>query len=601
MPATNIQLVGLDFDTIKQNLITFLQNQSIFSDYNFTGSGLNVLLDVLAYNTGYLGYYLNMVANESFLDSAKLRESVVSIAKQLGYLPQSRHAAEAIINLIISPPNNSNPPATLVIPQNTQFITSVNNVNYTFGTTVDYTVALNTNNNTYALNNVTIVEGLPFTFTFTVDTTIPNQAFVIPNSNVDISTISVRVQNSITDTTITVFNQANDINTIDGTTAVYFLQEVNDEQYQIYFGDGILGQALVNGNLIIVQYTACNADAPNLASTFVAAQPIGGYGNIAITTTQAAFGGAERETIESVRFNAPKSYQVQGRAVTVNDYTQILTTQYPNINSLSIWGGEDNVPPVYGSVFISLQPKVGFTITETIKQFIINTILGPVNVLTVTPVIIDPNYIFLNISSTIKFNPSLTTLSPNAVQAEIIDTINNFSNNEVSKFNTSFYYSSLVSQIDQTDPSIVSNVTSIIMQQRIVPILNQTQAATVNFTTNNSIVPGSIISSNFVSNALGFSVLPGDVHGLNDDGNGNIQIFKKSGSNIVVVKANAGTVNYSTGLINITALNPASIVNNVNYIQIFAKPVSPDVLPLGNNIITIDPNAITVNMVTVSS
>jgi hypothetical protein len=603
MAASKLSIAQLDFDGIKQNLIQFLSSQSTFSDYNFTGSALSVLLDVLAYNTHYLGYYLNMVANEMFLDSASLRESVVSLAKQLGYTPTSQTAATAVINFTITPPTNviPPPPAVLVMPINTSFTTSVGGVNYSFITTETYNLNLNTNNNTYTLNGLTIKEGLPFTLTLLVDTSISNQTFVIPNPNVDTSTITVRVQNSTVDTTITVFSPAGDFNEIKGNDNVYFLQEVSNGQYQVYFGDGIVGSALQNGNLVIISYIACNADAPNFASTFTASQPIGGYSNIQITTVSPAGGGAQRESIESVRFHAPLNYQAQDRAVTTQDYATILTKGYPNINSLSIWGGEDNVPPVYGQVFISLQPAVGFTITETAKQAIINNILESNNVLTVTPVIVDPAYIFLNITCLVKYNPSLTTLSSNAVQAEVINTISNFSSADISSFNTTFYFSNLVSQIDLTDSSIVSNVTSIQMQIRIVPTLNLIQSVTINFNQNNPILPNTIYSSNFVSAPLGFAYLSGDIHRFQDDGNGNINIAKQSGANWVVVKASAGTVDYSKGLITITALDPVSIANNVNYIQIFCTPQSPDVAPITNNIITIDPNGVNVTMEAVSS
>ncbi len=601
MAASKLSLVNLDFDSIKQNLIDFLSSQTQFSDYNFTGSALNVLMDTLSYNTHYLGYYLQVVANEMFLDSADLRENVVSLAKQLGYTPGSRVASTAVINFTIIPPNNSNPPATLVVPKNTKFTTSVSNVNYNFVTDQDYTVDLNINNNTYTLNSINIREGLPFTFRFTVDTSIPNQKFVIPNSNVDTGTIQVRVQNSDIDTTISVFNLADDINTIDGTTPVYFLQEVADQQYEVYFGDGIIGQAVQNGNIVIIDYLSCNADAPNFASIFTASSPIGGFGNIQVTTANVSFGGAERESIESVRFNAPKNYQAQDRAVTVDDYITILTRDFPNVDSLSIWGGEDNVPPVYGKVFISLKPKSGFTITETTKQFIIDTILQSRNVLTVIPDIIDPDFIFLNIDTLLKYNPSLTTLSSNLIQSLVITTINNFASQNISKFDKSFKYSNLVTQIDNTENSIQSNVTKIRMQKRIVPALNQTQSVFLDFNSNNPIVPGSISSSRYVSNALGFKFVPGDVHGLRDDGLGNIQIFKQDGTNIVVVKANAGIVNYTLGRISITALNPQLIVDPVDYIKIYCVPQSPDVVPVRNGIIVVDPVDVVVSAITVNS
>lgn len=599
--STNVSLASLDFDSVKQNLITFLQAQTQFQDYNFTGSNLNVLLDVLAFNDTYLATYLNMLASEMFLDSANLRDSVVSIVKELGYVPKSRVSATAVINLLISPPLSPPPPATIVIPQYTQFTASVNNTNYIFVTDVAYTASLNINTNTYTVNNITLKEGIHYRFTYTVNNGSTPQRFIIPNSNVDTSTIQVRIQNSTLDTTVNVFSLAGDITGITGTSNVYFIEEVENEQYQIYFGDGVLGTPLVNGNLVIIDYIVCDADAPNFANQFTVNQPINGYSSVRVTTVTAAYGGNERESIQSVKFNAPKNYETQNRAVTVNDYESILLQNYPNINSLAIWGGEDNVPPVYGKVFISLQPSVGYVITEVAKEAIVNDILQPYNVLTVIPEIIDPQYIFLTFNVTIKYDPSLTTLSAGSIQAEVLSTITNFINNNVNKFNTTFYFSNLIGAIDLTDTSIVSNVTNIQMEQRVIPNFNQIQSFTINFGSNNPIRPGSITSSSFISNALGFNVIAGDTHSFIDDGNGNIEIIKTNGSVSTVVKTNAGTVDYTNGIISITALDPVSIVNNVNYVAVYCVPVSPDVVPSLNYIVTLDPNAITINTVTVSS
>lgn len=594
--ASKLSLTNLDFDGIKQSLIQFLSSQQEFSDYDFTGSGLNVLIDLLSYNTHYLGFYLNMVANEMFLDSADLRDSVVSLAKHLNYTPRSRNAATAVINFDITPPNLSNPPAVLTVEKNTKFTTTVDGTAYSFVTDAAHSVDLSNSDTKYHLTNITLREGTPFTFRYVVDTSIPNQRFVIPNSNVDISTISIRVQNSNTDTTITVFTKADDINEIDGTTPVFFVQEVEDQLYQVYFGDGIIGKSVVNGNVVIIEYLACNADIPNKASLFTAGQTIGGFGSIQVTTVNAAYGGAERETVESVKFAAPKNYEAQNRAVTVSDYKTLLNRDYPNADSLAVWGGEDNVPPVYGKVFISLKPKSGFVITQATKKAVIADVLKKRNVVTVIPEIIDPDYIFLSINSLVKYDPNQTTLSADAIKSLVFNVITNFSDTQISKFSRLFKFSKLVAVIDGTENSITNNATKINIQKRIVPRFGIPQAITVNFNLNNPIVPNSVSSTKFVSYPVGFSVLPGDIHGIDDDGAGTIRIFKQVGAIKQIVKANAGTVNYDLGLISLTDFTPKSIVDGVEYVKIFATPQSLDITPLRNNIITVDPFDVTVNL-----
>lgn len=597
-PNAKFLITELDFDGIKLALKNFLRAQDTFTDYDFDGSGLSILLDTLSFNTHYLAYYLNAIANEMFMDSASLRSSVVSIAKQLGYTPVSRHAATATVNLVIRP-SISNPPAKITIDKFTAFGTVVDGTSYTFLTNQAYSGDLDVTSNTYTVDNVELKEGQGFTFQYTVDLQNSNQRFVIPNSNVDTTTLTVRVQASSTNTAVTVFNLADDVNGIDNTSNVYFLQETEDGQYEVYFGDGVIGSALADQNIVILQYIACNADTPNGATTFTAVSAVGGFTNVSVTTTDNAFGGEERQSTDSIKFEAPKNYQAQNRAVTAQDYATILKRDYPNADSLAIWGGEDNDPPTYGKVFISLKPKSGFVITEATKQAIITDILKPMNVVTVIPEIIDPDYIFVEVNSVVKFDTAKTTLTGDAIKALVLNTINNYNDTDISKFDSYFRFSVLSRDIDNTETSITNNLTTIKAQKRFVPTLDVFQNITLSFNTNNAITPGTITSSKFVvtqDNTYSQAFQAGDVFGFDDDGIGNVRVYKQSGSTKVVVKPIAGSINYATGTISITNFLPHSVVDPSGIIKVSAVPVSNDVITVRNNIIVIDPIDVTVTM-----
>lgn len=591
-----IKLTSLDFDTIKQALIDFLSAQTEFSDYNFAGAGLNVLIDLLAYNDQYMSYFLNMIANEMFLDSADLRENIVSRAKELNYVPGSRNAATAVINCSITP--GSNPASTTVIDKFTKFTTSVDSQNYTFCTLAAQSVALDQTTNKYIANNLTIREGLPFTFQYTVDSTVVGQRFIIPTPNIDLSTLIVSVQENSLTTQVDVYNRASDINVLDNSSLVYFIQEVEDLQYQVYFGNGVLGKALADGNIIILEYLVCNADAPNSADSFLAASAVGGFTNVAITTSVAAFGGAEREDTASIKFHAPKNYEAQGRAVTVSDYKTLLTLNYPNVDAIAVWGGEDNVPPQYGKVFLSLKPKSGFVITEQTKQLVVKDILKQFNIVTIIPEIIDPDYIYLEITSLAKYDANHTTLTADVIKNLVYQTINNFAINEINKFERVFRYSRLCTAIDLTDSSITNNLTTIRMQKKFSPVLNdKSQNFTLAF--NNPILPGSINTTTFTSTLdPTFKFTTGDIYGFQDDSNGVLQIYKLVGSARIVIKKNAGSVNYATGLVKILNMFPHSIIDGSDILKVFCVPQNNDIAPVRNNILIVDPMDIKVSMET---
>jgi hypothetical protein len=589
--SSKFNISALDFDTIKQSLINFLSGQSEFTDFSFSGSGLQAILNLLSYNTSYLAFYLSMVSNEMFLDSASRRENVVSLAKEIGYTPVSSKSAQATINIIITPPVSPTPPAFLTLPGGTIFNSIVSGVNYFFVTTQAITVPLISGD--YTFSNVSISEGIYYTYRYTVSSSNPVK-YIIPNSNIDTNTLIVSIQESSESALLTTFSLSTDLTTLNSASNVYWLQEDNNYQYEAYFGDGILGTQLQDGNIVFLNYIACNADAPNGANIFTISGDIGGYSNIVITTVNAAAGGAQRETIDQIRFSAPKNYQAQNRCVTVNDYATIIEREYPNVDSVSVWGGETNIPPQYGTVFLSLKPVSGYTITNATKQSIITNILSPRNIVSIIPTIVDPDYIYLLVNSIVKYNAQNTNNSSSIIQGLVVTTIQNFAEEYVGHFNDIFRYSLLTKLIDVSEPSITNDLTTITMKKKITPVLNLLNNYTIAF--SNAGVPGTLTSSTFVD-STDITYSSGQLYYLDDDGNGNIRTYKYVGAIKTYTKLNTGTINYTTGQINLNNFDPSSVTNSDGTLDVIVQPLINDIIPFQNNIIVIDDSDITVNMV----
>jgi hypothetical protein len=476
---TNLRITETDFSSIKANLKDFLRSQAEFSDYDFEGSAMNILLDTLAYNTHYMAYYLNMTANEMFLNTAQLRNSVLSHAKLLGYTPRSRTGAVAYINVLATPPAG-NTQATLTIPKYTQFISeAVDSVNYNFVTLDSYTV--NKADGAFFFPDVAIKEGEVITYQFAQDQNNPRQRYLIDSSSIDTDTISVIVQQSGSSTNQEVFTLAEDITELDSNSAVYFLDETENGSYTLYFGDGVFGKSLSNGNIIQVTYLDTNADAPNKANVFTIANPLGAISNITVTSVSAAASGSQKETIEEIKFRAPIHYTTQNRAVTKNDYSLLLKRDYPNIESLSIWGGEEYEPPQYGKVFISMKPKTGFILTTAQKDAIVNDIIRTKSVLTVTPEIIDPDYLYLKFSISVYYDPKKTSRTADEIKSLVRQTVLTYRDENLNTFNSVFRNSKLHYLIDQADKSIMSNDVEVYMIKQVTLVNGVTQNYDVNF------------------------------------------------------------------------------------------------------------------------
>jgi len=587
MASNKLEVSELDFDDIKINLKTFLQNQSEFQDYDFEGSGFAVLIDLLAYNTHYLGFNANMLANEMYLDSADIRKNIVSLAKMLGYTPTSPKAPTAVINILV---NNASG-TSITMPKGTVFTTSVDGTSYQFVTNAANTTT--PSSGVYRFSNVSIYEGTLVTFKYTVDTSDPDQRFIIPSVNADTSTLRVQVQNSASDTTLTTYTIATGITELSSTSKVYFLQENENGKFEVYFGDGIIGQSLSDGNIVILEYIVTNKTEANGASSFTLSGNIDGFTNVTVTTVSNAQGGAEAQSKESIRYNAPLQYAAQDRAVTTTDYETLVQEIYPNAQSVSAWGGEDDETPVYGVVKIAIKAASGSTLTGATKTSIV-TQLKKYNVASVRPQIVDPETTTILLTSNVKYDERATTKTRDTLRSEIISALNTYNTNTLQKFDSMFRYSKIVELIDNTDTSILSNITTLRIRKTFTPTISSSTRYDVYFRnavynphTGHKSMSGGVLESS------GFKV-PNDsnVYFLDDDGSGNVRRYYLVSGVRTYVNNTQGTINYTTGQITINSLTVASVENirgaSSTVIELTVQPNSNDIVPVRDQILSID-------------
>jgi len=466
---SNFQMTELDFNKIKTNLKTYLQSQDTLKDYNYEGSAISTLLDVLAYNTQYNSYYLNMVASEMFMDSAIQRNSVISHAKLLNYTPKSVTAPQATINLKVNQVSS----ASLTLPKNTQFISeAIDGVNYNFVTTESTTV--NVSSNTALFTDINIKQGIPALYNYTVVTEDnPNYTFKIPDSEVDTSTLLITVQKSSVDSSFDTYSLATDILGLDGNSKVYFLQEGLDGYYEIYFGDDILGKKLIDGNIVRMSYLVTSGKSAYGANNFVLMGPVGGYANTLLTSVLSASSGSEKESIASIKYQAPKNYSAQGRAVTREDYITLLQQNSYGItfDSVNVWGGEQNDPPSYGQVYICAKPTGSYSLTATQKQKLIDNTIRPLSVMTVEPVIVDPDYTYLQLTVNVLYDAKRTNLTSGQLENAIKTSLYSYSSTALNTFDSTFSITDFQNIVKDIDQSIVSNDLSIKVQKKFYPNL----------------------------------------------------------------------------------------------------------------------------------
>jgi hypothetical protein len=608
MQNSKLRITELDFDKIKTNIVDFMKKQSEFSDYDFDGAGLSVLTDVLAYNTHYMSYYLNMVANEMFLDSVSQRSSAVSIAKHLGYVTQSTTGAEATATLTcVTAETSIDSPTTITIPQYTKFTIKLDDVSYIFYTLKSYTATTTDTgaNRTYTATGVKLKQGKQGTIDFVVNQTGFEEKYIVPVDNLDTSTLIVKIKQTASSGTYDLWTLYENVTDLTSTSKSYFLQEVEDGKYEIYFGDGVLGAKLAQGNVITVEYLTSDGavangagnDSVNLFKIATALSYIrpdaGTTGTVTptISATSAATGGAVAETIDSIKYNAPKAFKTQDRAVTLEDYKSIVINKYTNASSVSVWGGEDNDPPDYGKVYIAIRPVTGLTLTDVSKADV-KTILEKYKVLAITPVVVDPDYTFVIVDSSVYYNSTTSLIPAETMKENVTTTIKNYNNSTLNKFGTIFRHSQLTGLIDDTDTPIRSNVTKIKLKKRIKPTLGVLQGWIGKDTLKygSAIVKGSVTSDEFtVCNNICYG---GNVI-FTDDSNGVINLT--SGGTIIF--EDIGTVDYTTGKITISGVAVNVIEGGTEYVYITADVDEADVKPVARQVITIQDADITVTMV----
>jgi hypothetical protein len=587
MASNKLVVSDLDFDNIKSNLKTFLQDQPEFSDYNFEGSGFSVLLDVLAYNTHYLGFNANMLVNEVYLDSADIRKNIVSLAKMLGYTPSSVKAPAANISIVVNNATGS----SLTMDKGTTFTSTVDGTTYQFVTNQVSTIT--PLDGVYRFTDIIIYKGTLVTYRYTVDSSDVDQKFIIPSVNADTSTLKVTVQNSSVDTTSSVYSLATGVRSLDNTSKVYFLQETDTGKFEIYFGDGVLGKKLSDGNIVILEYVVTNKEESNGASAFTLSSTIDGFSDVSITTNSVAQGGSEAESKESIRFNAPLQYTAQDRAVTSTDYETLVRSLYPNALSISAWGGEEDETPVYGVVKISIKAASGSTLTNQTKTEIVNS-LRQYNIASVRPVIVDPETISVILNSTVRYDSKLTTKTAATIKSDVISSLTNYNTNILQRFDGIFRYSKVTGLIDDADASIVSNITTVRVRKSFTPSFNTSTRYDIFFrnafynphTGHNAAMGGILSSSGFIIDGNTNEMF------LDDDGSGNVRRYYFDGGVRVYANNTQGTVNYTTGQVTLNSLNITSVSNirgsTSTVIEITVTPNSNDIVPVRNTIVEID-------------
>ena len=597
--ATNesrLRVTELDFDNIKNNLKFFLKGQDKFKDYDFEGSGMSILLDTLAYNTHYMAYNANMVANEMFLDSSSLRSSAVSHAKMLGYEVTSARAPKATINV-----NLQTTDATKTMPSGTAFTATVDGTNYQFVTISDVTRA--NSGNSVNFDSVEIYEGTYIISKNVVDSSNVDQKFILTDPRADTSTLTVKVQTSTSDTSTTTYTKADDITQLSATSTVYYLQEVERGRFEVYFGDGVISKALEDGNIVQLQYVVTNKGVANGVSSFTPPTSIDGATSIVVTTVSSAIGGAEQESVNSIKLKAPLNYSAQGRAVTTSDYEVYVKKLFANTQAVSVWGGEDgsydsstgvSSTPEYGKVFISVKSTTGVDLTSTQKDNLVKG-LAPYKVASVTPVIVDAETTELILGVTFNFNSSSTTSTGTELASLVNTTLQNYNTSDLQSFNRPFRHSKVLRLIDETDTAILNNTTTVTIAKKFSPTLSTATSYNINFNNRfynpvsgyNATGGGIVSSTGFYMNSV--TTIE---YFFDDDGSGNLRIYYLVGNTRTYTNSTAGTVDYPTGLIKINSMIITGVANvdgaTSSQIRITALPNSNDIVPVRNQILEID-------------
>ena len=587
--SSQINVTDLDFDNIADNLKNYLKGQDTFKDYNFEGATLSILIDLLAYASHIGAVNTNIAASELFLDSAQIRKNVVSRAKDLGFIPSSEKASTAKANIVLRNVRSADGtvPSTssMIMSRGTQFRTTYEGVKYEFVSASTYTPTVD--GTTFSYNNVELVQGTFAQDQFVFDSQIKNAKYVVSNQRVDKQRMTVTINSSGVSST---YALSTDVSNIDTTSKVYYTQENEEGFIEIYFGDGTLGVSLLDGDIITVDYVIVDDVHADGANRFTQVGAINGFTDSSISVTEKASGGAEKESIESIKFKATKFYTSQNRLVTLNDYKAKVQEYYPNADAVAVWGGEDNVPPAYGKVFVALKPNNADYLSETEKTQVKNN-LNKLNMLTVRPEIVDADIIKILISTTFKYNPALTTLTAGELSTLVKNTINQFDTDNLNGFDAIFRHSNLTKTIDEADSAILSNTTNIRLRKKLNGTVS-TNPKGYTLSMGNALFnphSGHNADAGGIITTTGFKVGGDSVntHYFDDDGKGNLRRYYLSGSTRIYKDSAAGTINYSTGLISINAFILTSTVNADTSIDFTVIPSGNDVVAERGNLIDI--------------
>ena len=591
--ATNLNVTELDFADIKQNLKNFLKQQSEFNDYDFDGSGLNVLLDVLAYNTHYNALNAHYSLNESFLDSAQIRGNVVTRAKLLGYTPRSVLSPRAQVDISVNVAAEvGTKPTILELSRGTKLNTVVSGEEFQYVVLETQQATLSAvTANTYQYNDVVIAEGTIRELKYRVDNDIENQKFQLSDYDADTSTLRVRVQSNEESSSFDVYTKFESLKDVNSTSKVYYLQENPSGYYEVYFGDGVTGFKPSNNNIVTIDYVTTQGKESNGANSFSMVDSIGGFSTITITLDTAASGGVDAETMESIRFNAPLTFIAQNRAVTADDYSAIIKKEFSNIDSISTWGGEDNDPPDYGKVYIAIKPLLAEQLTTAEKSDITGAILKGKNVVSITPEIVNTNYTYLELDVAFKYNPNLTDRSSVELQSVVRDTISDYNFNNLNKFDGVFRHSQLTRAIDNSDPSILNTIVRPRMFQNITPVNNADNNFNLSFVapfyqSGNStafILTSSAFKINNIDHFFGDEPIAGSTKR-------NVIVYKVVNNINVIVTPNAGEIDVTKGTMILNNFRP----DTTAAIKITVLPNSLDLAPKRDQLISINNNSVVI-------
>ena len=620
MANSSIVLTQLDFDSYKDSLKTFLRSQDRFKDYDFDGSNLSVLLDVLSYNTYQNAFYLNMISNEMFLDSAKLRDSVISHAKELNYLPRSFRSSSAVIQLVITSTDTAK--RSIVVPKGTSFTSRVDDFTYNFSTTENYVITNRTPSGSslvYESEPIRVFEGSYLSDTYTVNYDRP-LIYKISNKRVDLESLLVTVFED-NGTTVQTYKRATSLFGHDGNSKVFFLQPGIGDTYEVVFGDGVVGRKPKNNSACIIEYRTCNGELPNGAFKFINTARIDNEPNVIIETITAAADGAVAEDLNSIKYNAPRAFTTQERAVTSEDYENLLKANFPEINAVVAYGGEDATPPQYGRIFLSIDLDEVDGLPK-IKEAEYKKFLRTRSSVAIEPLFVSPDYTYLYVNTNIKYNINLTGLNPEDIRTLVIDSILNHASTNLNNFGRTLRYSRFIRDVDAAEASIISNETQIELVKYLTPVLSTTVTGSAT-TTSGSLV--SLATSGVVSSGQNVTIdfknplrndipgkgaehLIGDIHivssstftynglpncRLEDDGDGIMRIVNTSGIQHRTILA-IGTVDYDTGIIRINNFNITNYTGTS--LKIYAKPRTLDITSTQNVILNILENDVDVSI-----